>query len=227
MFARVRRAASSRSRNNLNNQTATLEMPFWLFMGPLVVGSLLLVRGDRCDVRAHAAAPPARRQAHGADLKGDAWTASSSSSRSSRCSCSASRSCWRSAFRASSTCSLNGLPIDLIAQRTLYALDSFPLVAVPVFLFVGSLMNSAGISRYIYKFADTAVGPPAGRARAGEHLRQPGLRRHVGLGAGRHRRHRPHRDRRDEVARASRRRSPPRSPARRRSSGRSSRRRSR
>jgi tripartite ATP-independent transporter DctM subunit len=52
----------------------------------------------------------------------------------------------------------NGLPVDLIAQRTLYALDSFPLVAVPVFLFVGSLMNSAGISNYIYKFADTATG---------------------------------------------------------------------
>ena len=28
---------------NLQNQTATLEMPFWLFMGPLAVGSLLLV----------------------------------------------------------------------------------------------------------------------------------------------------------------------------------------
>ena len=53
---------------------------------------------------------------------------------------------------------LKGFPIDLIAQRTLYALDSFPLVAVPVFLFVGSLMNSAGISRHIYKFADTATG---------------------------------------------------------------------
>jgi tripartite ATP-independent transporter DctM subunit len=51
-----------------------------------------------------------------------------------------------------------GFPVDLLAQRTLYALDSFPLVAVPVFLFVGSLMNSAGISRYIYKFADTATG---------------------------------------------------------------------
>src|SRR6185295_1437789 len=49
------------------------------------------------------------------------------------------------------------LPLDLLAQRTLYALDSFPLVAVPVFLFVGSVMNSAGISRYIYRFADTAV----------------------------------------------------------------------
>src|SRR5512141_1760345 len=53
---------------------------------------------------------------------------------------------------------LAGLPLEMIAQRMLYALDSFPLVAVPVFLFVGSLMNSAGISRYIYKFADTAVG---------------------------------------------------------------------
>ncbi|HEX6411500.1 MAG TPA: TRAP transporter large permease subunit, partial [Burkholderiales bacterium] len=35
------------------------------------------------------------------------------------------------------------LPLDLVAQRTLYSLDSFPLVAVPVFLFVGSVMNSA------------------------------------------------------------------------------------
>jgi tripartite ATP-independent transporter DctM subunit len=52
---------------------------------------------------------------------------------------------------------LNDLPLDLVAQRTLYALDSFPLVAVPVFLFVGSLMNAAGISKHIYRFADTAV----------------------------------------------------------------------
>src|SRR5215218_1288884 len=52
----------------------------------------------------------------------------------------------------------NDLLLELIAQRTLYALDSFPLVAVPVFLFVGSLMNTAGISRYIYAFADTACG---------------------------------------------------------------------
>jgi len=29
--------------NNLNNQTPTLEMPFWLFMAPLVAGSALLV----------------------------------------------------------------------------------------------------------------------------------------------------------------------------------------
>jgi TRAP-type C4-dicarboxylate transport system permease small subunit len=30
-------------RNNLSNQTATLEMPFWLFMAPLALGSVLLV----------------------------------------------------------------------------------------------------------------------------------------------------------------------------------------
>jgi len=30
-------------RNNLQNQTPTLEMPFWLFMLPLALGSLLLV----------------------------------------------------------------------------------------------------------------------------------------------------------------------------------------
>jgi TRAP-type C4-dicarboxylate transport system permease small subunit len=28
--------------NNLSNKTATLEMPFWLFMGPLAVGAVLL-----------------------------------------------------------------------------------------------------------------------------------------------------------------------------------------
>lgn len=29
--------------NNMKNQTPTLEMPFWLFMAPLAIGSLLLV----------------------------------------------------------------------------------------------------------------------------------------------------------------------------------------
>jgi tripartite ATP-independent transporter DctM subunit len=52
----------------------------------------------------------------------------------------------------------NGIPADMVAQRMLYSLDSFPLIAVPVFLFVGSIMNYSGISHYIYKFADTAVG---------------------------------------------------------------------
>jgi len=43
MFATLFAAGVVTIRNNLQNQTATLEMPFWLFMGPLAVGSLLLV----------------------------------------------------------------------------------------------------------------------------------------------------------------------------------------
>lgn len=43
MFAVLLVAALITITNNLSNQTATLEMPFWLFMGPLALGSLLLV----------------------------------------------------------------------------------------------------------------------------------------------------------------------------------------
>jgi|SRR5687768_15655043 len=43
MFATLLVASVVTIAHNLNNQTATLEMPFWLFMGPLVVGALLLV----------------------------------------------------------------------------------------------------------------------------------------------------------------------------------------
>ena len=43
MFAVVLAAGIVTIRNNLDNQTATLEMPFWLFMAPLVIGSLMLV----------------------------------------------------------------------------------------------------------------------------------------------------------------------------------------
>ena len=43
MFGVMFVAGAVTTANNLANQTATLEMPFWLFMGPLVVGSFLLV----------------------------------------------------------------------------------------------------------------------------------------------------------------------------------------
>ncbi len=51
-----------------------------------------------------------------------------------------------------------GFPFEMVSQRMMFALDSFPLVAVPVFILVGNLMNSAGISRRIFAFADTVVG---------------------------------------------------------------------
>jgi len=51
-----------------------------------------------------------------------------------------------------------GFPPELVAQRMTYALDSFPLVAVPVFIFVGSLMNQSGITTDIYRFAHALAG---------------------------------------------------------------------
>ena len=53
---------------------------------------------------------------------------------------------------------INHIPMEMISQRLHYALNSYPLVAVPVFIFIGSLMNSTGITQRIFKFADTAVG---------------------------------------------------------------------
>ncbi|MBL4918526.1 TRAP transporter large permease [Szabonella alba] len=52
----------------------------------------------------------------------------------------------------------SGFPTEMMAQRMTYALDSFPLVAVPVFIFVGSLMNQAGITGHIYRFAQVLGG---------------------------------------------------------------------
>ncbi len=57
---------------------------------------------------------------------------------------------------------LADLPIELIGQRMSYALDSFPLVAVPIFIFVGNLMNQAGVTERIYKFSATLVGRAQG-----------------------------------------------------------------
>jgi len=50
------------------------------------------------------------------------------------------------------------IPLATIGQRVLYALDSFPLVAVPVFIFVGNLMNAGGVTNRIYHFASTLAG---------------------------------------------------------------------
>jgi tripartite ATP-independent transporter DctM subunit len=51
-----------------------------------------------------------------------------------------------------------GIPLAVVGQRVLYALDSFPLVAVPVFILVGNLMNAAGITEKLFRFADVLVG---------------------------------------------------------------------
>ncbi|WP_134703835.1 TRAP transporter large permease [Ammoniphilus sp. YIM 78166] len=53
---------------------------------------------------------------------------------------------------------IQDIPISVVAQRMTYALDSFTLLAVPIFVFVGSLLNTTGITTRIFTFAQTLVG---------------------------------------------------------------------
>ena len=53
---------------------------------------------------------------------------------------------------------LNGFPLEMVAQRIHHTLNSYTLAAVPLFILVGNLMNKAGITSRMYKFADVAVG---------------------------------------------------------------------
>jgi len=50
------------------------------------------------------------------------------------------------------------LPSFVVVHRMISGIDSFPLLAVPFFIFAGNLMNNAGITNRIYDFALSLVG---------------------------------------------------------------------
>jgi len=50
------------------------------------------------------------------------------------------------------------IPPLTVVHRMVGGVDSFPLLAVPFFIFAGNLMNSAGITNRIYNFALALVG---------------------------------------------------------------------
>jgi tripartite ATP-independent transporter DctM subunit len=50
------------------------------------------------------------------------------------------------------------LPMFIIPQRMMYAIDSFPLMAVPFFILAAELMNQGGITRRLFSFARAMVG---------------------------------------------------------------------
>ncbi|MFM8751349.1 TRAP transporter large permease subunit, partial [Rhabdaerophilum sp.] len=49
-------------------------------------------------------------------------------------------------------------PDVIVAQRMIAGVESFPLLAVPFFILAGNLMNIAGVTGRIYKFAVDLVG---------------------------------------------------------------------
>jgi len=51
-----------------------------------------------------------------------------------------------------------GIPGIVIPQKIAMAANSFPLLAAPLFILMGNLMNSAGISMRIFDFAKSVVG---------------------------------------------------------------------
>lgn len=53
---------------------------------------------------------------------------------------------------------VNGSPLTVFTQRMFTAVDSFPLMAIPLFMLAGSLMSHGGITRRIIDFALAFVG---------------------------------------------------------------------
>ena len=51
-----------------------------------------------------------------------------------------------------------GIPLTIVAQRVFAGLQSFPLLAVPLFTLAGSLMNESGISERLFGFTRALVG---------------------------------------------------------------------
>ena len=50
------------------------------------------------------------------------------------------------------------IPLVVVAQKVYASLDSFPLLAIPLFIYAGSVMNSGGITERIVDFAKSLVG---------------------------------------------------------------------
>ncbi len=53
---------------------------------------------------------------------------------------------------------IDSIPYGIVAQRMIYGVNSFPLLAIPFFLLVGRLMNTAGITDRIFSFCNSLIG---------------------------------------------------------------------
>jgi tripartite ATP-independent transporter DctM subunit len=53
---------------------------------------------------------------------------------------------------------IDAIPYGIVAQRMIYGVNSFPLLAIPFFLLVGRLMNTAGITDRIFSFCNALIG---------------------------------------------------------------------
>lgn len=52
----------------------------------------------------------------------------------------------------------HGIPLSVMVQELTQRLNSFTLLAIPLFIMAGRFMNEAGITKRIFRFANNAVG---------------------------------------------------------------------
>ncbi len=85
---------------------------------------------------------------------------------------------------------LGGLPPGIVPQKIAQSANSFPLLAAPLFILMGNILNSAGITERIFTFATACVGWLRGGF-ACQYSGQCDFRWHVRFGCGgcRRRRH--------------------------------------
>ncbi|WP_108663069.1 TRAP transporter large permease [Acuticoccus kandeliae] len=53
---------------------------------------------------------------------------------------------------------IDAIPYTIIAQRMVYGVNSFPLLAIPFFILAGKIMNTGGVTDRIFLFARRLVG---------------------------------------------------------------------
>ncbi|MGN9164327.1 TRAP transporter large permease [Tissierellaceae bacterium HCP3S3_D8] len=56
----------------------------------------------------------------------------------------------------------SSMPMEMVIQQFVTSIESFPYLAVPFFIMVGSVMNYSGISEALMNFADVLVGHTKG-----------------------------------------------------------------
>lgn len=58
--------------------------------------------------------------------------------------------------------SFSDIPLEIIAQKVITGIDSFPLLAIPFFMLAGNLMSSGGIAKRLVNFFDSLIGHVTG-----------------------------------------------------------------
>lgn len=57
---------------------------------------------------------------------------------------------------------IENLPMEVVVQRITQSANSFTMIAAPFFILMGNLMNTSGVTRKMFNFANTIVGTVPG-----------------------------------------------------------------